>query len=223
MGFMQQGKATKINAVRHWAAALALAGAAWAGAGAAWAASIPFEGRQVEMTAREQPVASFLQDFFSAVDIPVAVSSGVSGAINGTFQGPADRVFNNILRSFGLMAYYDGSVVHVFTPSEISTRTFPLSSDNARTVIKTAQEMQLVDSRNTLRVGQGGSLIATGAKRFVEMVDELATGQKKQTDALAPLGFKVYYLRYAWAQDVTSQYGGKVMIEIGRASCRERV
>ena len=64
MGFMQQGKATKINAARHWAAALALAGAAWAGAGAAWAASIPFEGRQVEMTAREQPVASFLQDFF---------------------------------------------------------------------------------------------------------------------------------------------------------------
>ena len=49
MGSMQQGKATKINAVRHWAAALALAGAAWAGAGAAWAASIPFEGRQVEM------------------------------------------------------------------------------------------------------------------------------------------------------------------------------
>lgn len=218
MGFMQQGKATKINAARHWAAALALAGAAWAGAGAAWAASIPFEGRQVEMTAREQPVASFLQDFFGAVDIPVAVSSGVSGAINGTFQGPADRVFNNILRSFGLMAYYDGSVVHVFTPSEISTRTFPLSSDNARTVIKTAQEMQLVDSRNTLRVGQGGSLIATGAKRFVEMVDELATGQKKQTDALAPLGFKVYYLRYAWAQDVTSQYGGKVVVIPGVAS-----
>ena len=86
MGFMQQGKATKINAARHWAAALALAGAAWAGAGAAWAASIPFEGRQVEMTAREQPVASFLQDFFGAVDIPVAVSSGVSGAINGTYS-----------------------------------------------------------------------------------------------------------------------------------------
>ena len=66
--------------------------------------------------------------------------------------------------------------------------------------------------------GRGGSLIATGAKRFVEMVDELATGQKKQTDALAPLGFKVYYLRYAWAQDVTSQYGGKVVVIPGVAS-----
>ena len=51
--------------------------------------------------------------------------------------------------------------------------------------------MQLVNSQNTRRVGRGGSLNATGAKRFVEMVDELATEQKKQTDALAPLGFKV--------------------------------
>ena len=64
MGFMQQGKATKINAVRHWAAALALVGAAWAGAGAAWAASIPFEGRQVEMTAREQPEELYTRPLF---------------------------------------------------------------------------------------------------------------------------------------------------------------
>ena len=108
------------------------------------------------MTAREQPVASFLQDFFGAVDIPVAVSSGVSGAINGTFQGPADRVFNNILRSFGLMAYYDGSVVHVFTPSEISTRTFPLSSDNARTVVVSPvrDAVGLVDDDQSGAVGQ---------------------------------------------------------------------
>lgn len=198
--------------LKRWLAVLALAGST------AWAAPIPFEGRQVEMTAREQPIASFLQDFFGAVDVPVSVSAGVSGAINGTFKGSAERVFNNVLRSFGLMSYYDGSVVHVFTPGEVSTRTFTLTGDNARSVIKTANDMQLTDARNTLRVGQGGALIASGAKRFVDMVGELAGGQQKQGDALAPLGFKVYYLRYAWAQDVSAQYGGKVVVVPGVAS-----
>ena len=95
-------------------------------AGAVQAAPIPLEGRQVDMTAREQPIASFLQDFFGTLDVPVSVSASAKGAVNGVFRGPADRVLANILRSFGLMAYYDGAVVHIYTPGEISTRTFAM-------------------------------------------------------------------------------------------------
>ena len=44
--------------------------------------------------------------------------------------------------------------------------------------------------------GPFGGLIASGNRRFVEMVGELATGQQTQASAAGPLGFKVYYLRY---------------------------
>ena len=187
-------------------------------AGVVQAAPIPLEGRQVDMTAREQPIASFLQDFFGTLDMPVSVSGSAKGAVNGVFRGPADRVLANILRSFGLMAYYDGAVVHIYTPGEISTRTFAIGQGNASAVINTARDMRLTDARNTLRVSQNGALIASGNKRFVEMVGELASGQQSQSTAMAPLGFKVYYLRYAWAHDVTAQFGGGTTVIPGVAS-----
>ena len=100
-------------------------------AGPALAAPLPLEGRQVDMTAREQPIASFLQDFFGTLDVPVSVSASAKGAVNGVFRGPADRVLGNVLRSFGLMAYYDGSVVHIYTPGEVTTRTFAMPGATA--------------------------------------------------------------------------------------------
>ena len=199
-----------------------LAVGAWLGAtlagGAALAAPIPFQERQVDLTAREQPVGQFLQDFFGTLDLPVSVSPNVKGAVNGVFRGPAERVFNSILRSFGLMAFYDGSVVHVYLPTEVRTRTYSMPSGGASAVLTTARDMQLTDPRNTLRVSQSGGLIASGNQRFVEMVGELASGQQQQTTATAPLGFKVFYLRYAWAHDVAAQYGGKTTVVPGVAS-----
>ncbi|MFT3778970.1 MAG: type III secretion system outer membrane ring subunit SctC [Ottowia sp.] len=195
----------------------ALLGTLLAG-GAALAAPIPFQDRQVDLTAREQPIASFLQDFFGMLDMPVSVSANARGAVNGVFRGPAERVFGSILRSFGLMAFYDGSVVHVYTPGEVSTRTYPMPTGGASAVMTTARDMQLTDARNTLRVSQSGGLIASGNRRFVEMVGELATGQQGQAAASGPLGFKVYYLRYAWAHDVAAQYGGKTTVVPGVAS-----
>ncbi|MDO5626159.1 MAG: type III secretion system outer membrane ring subunit SctC [Pseudomonadota bacterium] len=215
-GMTRENKGHGGGTLRRWAAGCALGMALLAGA--AQAAPIPFEGRQVDLTAREQPIAAFLQDFFGMLDVPVSVSPGASGAVNGVFRGPADRVFANIQRSFGLMAYYDGAVVHVYTPSEVTTRTFAMPQGNAPQVIATARDMQLTDPRNTLRVSTSGGLIASGSRRFVDMVGELAQGQQSQATALAPLGFKVYYLRYAWAQDVTAQYGGSVTVIPGVAS-----
>ena len=101
----------KAGAWRAWAAGCALG---WAlCATAVQASPIPFGERQVDMTVREQPIAAFLQDFFGTMDVPVSVSSGVKGAVNGVFRGTAEKVFSSIQRSFGLMAYYDGAVVHV--------------------------------------------------------------------------------------------------------------
>lgn len=204
------------GAVRGWMSGCILGVAMLAGG--VQAAPIPFDERPVDLTVREQPIAAFLQDFFGTLDVPVTVSAGVKGAVNGVFRGPAERVFANIQRSFGLMAYYDGSVVHVYTPGEVTTRTFTMRQGNARQVISTARDMQLVDPRNTLRVSQSGGLIASGNRRFVELVNELAAGQQSQSNTLAPVGFKVYYLRYAWAQDVSAQYGGTVTVIPGVAS-----
>lgn len=184
----------------------------------AQAAEIPFDKREVSLTVREQPIAAFLGDFFGQVDIPVVVSAGVKGAINGNFTGVAEVEFRKIARSFGLVSYYDGAVVHIYASSETVTRTLNLSSATANKVLKDIQELKLTDTRNSLRATKEGALIAVGTKRFVEQVEELGRVQQAGPGAQGPLGFKTFYLRYAWAHDVTLNYSGRQVVLPGVAS-----
>lgn len=182
------------------------------------AAPIPFAERQVQLTAREQPVAQFIADFFGLVDLPVSVSERVRGAVNGSFEGPADRVWQQVSRSFNLVTYFDGSVVHVATPGELATRTLPLAPEIASRVRRAALELAMLDGRHTLRSTSAGTLVASGTRRFIEQVEELARGQTAAVAARPPQGFEVHFLRYAWAHDVTVGFGGRQAVVPGVAT-----
>lgn len=182
------------------------------------AAPIPFAERQVQLTAREQPVAQFIADFFGLVDLPVSVSERVRGAVNGSFEGPADRVWQQVSRSFNLVTYFDGSVVHVATPGELATRTLPLAPEIANRVRRAALELAMLDGRHTLRSTSAGTLVASGTRRFIEQVEELARGQTAAVAARPPQGFEVHFLRYAWAHDVTVGFGGRQAVVPGVAT-----
>lgn len=198
--------------LRGWAVAALVV------AGAAHPMTIPFAERDVQITAREQPIAAFLQDLFGRIDIPVSVSPSVKGAVNGSFSGPAERVWRNVARAFNLIEYFDGTVLHVYSPADMATRTLPIPSGAAARVQRTVNELRLVDTRNTLRSTREGTLIASGTRRFIEQVEEIARAQMVSERTGAPAGFKVFYLRYAWAQDVNIAFGGRQVMLPGVAS-----
>lgn len=201
---------------RRTLAALALCLAAWSQA--VVAAPIPFGNRPVSLTAREQPLPQFLQDLFASVDLPVNVSPKVTGAVNGVFNQSAEAVYRQIARSNGLVEYYDGSVVWIYPASEISTRTLPVSSAVAQRVLSTASDLRMADGRNTIRSTRDGALVVSGVRRFIEQVEELTRAQAATSAAQPPLGFKVFYLRYAWANDVSLTVGGRQVAVPGVAS-----
>jgi type III secretion protein C len=185
----------------------------------ALAAPIPIEGgAPLSLTAREQPIQAFLQDFFGRLDLPVDVSPNVHGQVSGSFSGPPQKILRDISRSFGLLTYYDGVVVHVYAASEISTHAFTVTPALAERVRRSVMDARLADARNTLRTTPDGSLIAVGTPRFVEQVQDLYRVAQAASLAAAPLGFKVFYLRYAWAQDVTVEFGGRQVVVPGVAS-----
>jgi type III secretion protein C len=184
----------------------------------AQAMPIPFADRTVQLTAREQPIAGFLQDLFGLVDVPVNVSPSVKGAVNGNFSGPAERVWRNVSRAFNLVEYYDGVVLHIYAPSDMATRTLPIAPSLSAKVQRTVNEMRLPDSRNTVRVTREGTLVASGTRRFIEQVEEITRAQMVGDKVAPPSGFKVFYLRYAWAQDVSINFGGRSVVLPGVAS-----
>jgi len=185
---------------------------------AALAAPPPYADRKVQLAAREQPIAAFLQDLFGLIDVPVSVSPAVKGAVNGTFNGEAEGIARSISRAFGLVMYYDGAVMHVYTAGEMGARTLPTTPAVADKVLRAAGEMRLADARNTLRTTRDGAVIASGTRRFIEQVEELTRASQVSQVVQPPMGFKVFYLRYAWAHDVTVAFSGRQIIVPGVAS-----
>ena len=175
-------------------------------------APIPNIEKSVQLTAREQPIGDFMQDMFGQIGLPVSVHNSVTGVVNANFNGPARQVLRDISRAFGVVTYYDGVVVHVFAASDVTRRVLALAPQVAERVVRGSDEMWLTDARNTVRTIQDSSLVVTGTPRFIEQVEELVQAARKAQAAQPPLGFKVFYLRYAWAQDVTVTFAGRQLV-----------
>lgn len=200
----------------------AAAGLALVAAESAQAAPMPNAQRSISITAREQPIAAFLQDLFAAVDVPATVAPGLAGSVNGTFSGPAERVLRDIARIYNLVPYFDGTVMHVVPAADLVRRTYTVTPAVADRLQREAVELGLPDARNTLRRSSEGAILAVGTRRFVEQVDELSRAGQEAPKAAAPnpgtVDFRVFYLRYGWAQDMTMTMGGRQVVIPGVAS-----
>jgi type III secretion protein C len=188
------------------------------------AGPLPNGARAVSITAREQPIASFLQDLSADVEVPVAVSPKVTGTVNGTFSGSAQKVLHDVARVYNLVGYFDGAVMHVVPASELATRTFAVPRTVAERALRDSYELGLPDARDTVRATADGELVAMGTPRFIEQIEDLVrAAQTAQAAASAPptpgmLDFQVFYLRYAWAQDTTVTLAGRQIVVPGVAS-----
>lgn len=183
------------------------------------AGPIPFPKRTVQLTAREQPLGNFLQDFFGSLDIPLVVSPKLNGVVSGTFSGDPGDIYRRLARAYGIVAYYDGTVIHVYPAGEITTRTVPLERTVSQGVVNQALNLRLTDAQNTLRRTGDGSLLLVGTPRFVQQIEELSrAGASHQTSRPLEIGVRVFPLRYAWAQDISVGFGGRMVTVPGVAS-----
>jgi type III secretion protein C len=188
------------------------------------AGPLPNGARAVSITAREQPIAAFLQDLSADVEVPVAISPKVTGTVNGTFSGSADKVLHDVARVYNLVGYFDGAVMHVVPASELASRTFAVPRTIAERALRGSYELGLPDARDTVHATADGDLVAIGTPRFIEQIEDLVrAAQTAQAAASAPptpgmLDFQVFYLRYAWAQDTTVTFAGHQIVVPGVAS-----
>jgi type III secretion protein C len=198
----------------------------------------------IQMVAREQPLAAFLTDLYGQMGVPVAISPNVSrlGYVNGSFHKTPKQIYAEISSAFGLVNYFDGSVMHIVTASEVQTRTFSPGPRIASRLVRSAEELGYINANNKLRATQSGMLVASGTKRFIEQVEELMTAEGGQaqkpnnnndddgkfseelpvpgitTDGAKGMAMKVFYLRYAWAQDNPVMSGSRQTLIPGIAS-----
>lgn len=196
-------------------------------------APMPADAPNVAITARDQPIDAFLRDLFGQVGRPVVISPGLSGSVNGQFRAPAAQLFRDMARAFQIAAFYDGAAVHLYPVGELTVRSFPTGRAGSASVMRTAAELRLLDNENRLRAASDGTLVASGTPRFLDMIGELVRSARLDTAGAgtaaprtdpagrragrraenaresAPLEFRVYYLRYARAEDTVVDAAGR--------------
>ena len=182
------------------------------------AAPIPWRNEDVSFAVREQPLRDFLQELFSSQGLSVVVSSVVQGTVNGNFNGRPDKIFDDVMKAFSLLPYYDGTLIYVYSVSEASTRTIAVPRSLVGRMMRTMDDLRMLNGRHTARtVSSEGLIVLSGSRRFLEQAEELSRNLQVQV-ASGPSVFKLFPLRYAWAQDVTLSYAGRQVLVPGVAS-----
>lgn len=202
------------------------------------------QNAQISIVARDQPIAAFLRDLFGKVGRPVVPSAKLTGTVNGVFQGTVEKIYGDIAKAFSLISYYDGAAIYVYAPTELGVQNLPLDRASAERVSRQARAQRLPDRRNMLRVTTDG-LVVSGTPRFIEQVTTMARGEGGLADGAPaapggaypgagggrggyydaprgpvsqPIEFRVFYLRYARAEDTLVTAGGRETRVPGLAS-----
>lgn len=208
---------------------------------AAEAAPPPFPNTPVTLTARDQDIAIFIREFFGAAGLAVTIGSPLKGRINGRFSGPPAEVWARIAGAFNLVAYHDGSVVTVYNASDIASRAVGVPSGRASELIGSIGRAGLTDPINRVRVTSADSVMAMGVPRFLDQVQQLAGAlplrprpaeitarpavvvPRPAAGVIEPYELRVFYLRYARADDTTLTAGGETLRVPGVGSILSRI
>ena len=189
----------------------------------AQAGDVPGFEQPVSLMPRDQPVGQFIKDLFSRIGVPVQIDESLRGSVNGDFNKSARAVFEDLMKSFQLTLYYDGAVAYVYPANDIVHKVVYLPGTVGRQVVSNAASMKLGDEDNLVKVSSAG-LVVTGTRRFVEQIEELGDVLQQGTPRSQPSDtYRVFSLRYAWADDVTLAVGGQEVVIPGVASLLRRL
>lgn len=210
------------------------------------AAEPPFTQRTVMLTARDREIGEFVREFFAASGQNATVDPQVTGKVNGKFEGPPAQIWKRLAQAFNLVAYSDGAVTTVYSAAQVQSRSVPVPSGRADELASKVQAAGLLDAHNRLRRAAPDLVMATGVPRYLDQVQQLAGSITRLqptpgTRQIAPPGtayprlvetgvstiepyeLRVFYLRYARADDTTLNAGGRQIRVPGVGATLSRV
>lgn len=205
---------------------------------AAWAlaAELKWHRERVNLVYQEKALPDLLRELFASSGRPAVISDKIKATITGRFNSPAEDFFNSVCSVFGLLSYYDGAVLYIYSSSEATSRILPLKNVSPQRLRDSLRELDALDRRYLLKINETDRIVqVAGPPRYVEVVADVlallddragrsrAEAEVKQVNK--PIGsvFKVFSLRYAWAQDTAMTVGGREIVIPGVASMLRRL
>ena len=189
------------------------------------AADVPWPTQRVELSADNEPLKQFLLRFFARLRLPAAASELVTGRVSGNFNQRPEVLFRELVDSYGLTWYFDGSTMHVYSLAETESRLLTLDPGTAARFNKLLGDLKIADTRFPVRVASSdGYVSVSGPPKFVARVEEIATFLEAATGRTGrPQAVRTFRLRHAWAADRKVVVGGTETSLPGIASLLQAV
>jgi type II secretory pathway component GspD/PulD (secretin) len=122
----------------------------------------------------DQDVKGVLVEFGRNVGSPVVVSDQVKGRLRGQVAvatASAGEFLDNLCDSYGLVWYFDGTVLHVNAKSEVRTELVGIGQLSAAEASKKLGALGVADARFAVRGTENANVISvSGPPKFVSLV-----------------------------------------------------
>ncbi|MDR2432258.1 MAG: hypothetical protein LBD34_00695 [Puniceicoccales bacterium] len=169
--------------------------------------TLPFSKSSYYHFAKDQNLSALIQDFFSMQGITVVISDRINYTVNGKFSkmDPAE-FWTYITKAYGLVWFFDGKIMFVYTNAELQTQIFRMDTDGIGTLSVILSRLGFVASDFSFRdVGEANVLIVTAPPQYINVINDIATKfvPSKISDTTI---VKIIPLKYAWAYDMTFNY-----------------
>ncbi len=205
---------TRRERVARRVATLALIGATLAslsGAPVAEAAVVHWKSPQIEYAAEGKDVKDVLRDFAASQGIPAMIGSNVSGTVSGRFHMPPQRFLDTLAATFGFIWYYDGTVLDIVAPADMTNAVIDLDSASVREMQATLEQMNVADKRFPLTYDAAqGVAIVSGPPSYVKTIKDLARRVDRKSSHRMGDEVRIFPLAHAWAMDRTVSVDGQV-------------
>jgi type III secretion protein C len=114
--------------------------------------------------------------------------------------------WNRITKAYGLVWFFDGKIMFVYSNSELSTQIFRMDIDSIGTLSTILTRLEFISSDFSFRgIGEANVLIVTAPPQYLTVINDIATKfvPSKISDTTI---VKVIPLKYAWAYDMSFNY-----------------
>jgi type III secretion protein C len=166
------------------------------------------------------PLTEFLRDLLATQALAVDVDPDVKGTVRGQFSEPARKTFEKVTSAFGLVWFYDGSVVHVSAGAGMRERIISITPLPAGEIHAELDGLGLRDDRFPLSFSKT-AVSVSGPPQYLELVVAAINRLRQRALALQrydDVVIRIFPLKHALAQDTSYQIGGKEQLIPGIAS-----
>jgi type III secretion protein C len=181
---------------------------------AAAAANIRWSDKAVEYAVVEaKDLRMFLREFAAQQGMAVSIDADIKGELSGRYNLSPRSMMELLARTYGLVYYYDGKVLHVHPATAVESDVIRLTESTPAQFQRTLDRLGISDLRYPLTADpERSTVMVSGPRRMVELIRQAAAAtqlRSKGGNEQPETGTRVFALRYAFAQDHVVRSGGK--------------